>query len=864
MTMIVVRSLTADCGEVAYSYDAIGNLLNVTGSDGAVTTTTYDLAGRKISLNDPDKGYWQYAYNPLGELTRQFNSKDQAVDFSYDKLGRVTNRRELSNVSSLTDGAYSTANREITTWNNSTSSSVMGKGQITKVIYREGESGAIVHQRDNSYDSFSRPTIVSTSQDGLQLAEETTYDQYGRVFQQFDASGDDHGIRYHYNDRGYMEKLQEAREGTNGTLYQHIQGMDARGNVTSMVLGNGVEAFATHAYDAQGVELQRVTYRFDAVGNLESRHDTSKNKNLNESFSYDDMNRLEQVMLAENGGTAQTTLSLQYDASGNITYKSDVGSYLYGQNGAGPHAVTRAGGISYSYDANGNQLTGGGRTITYSVFDKATRIAKGSEYTEFSYGIDNQRIQRLDNNTIDEIKTTWYFGSTERIRMQGENAYFKRYLGGVAIANYFPATSQQSITYLIKDHLGSIHTTVTESGLVADSIGMSFGAFGARRSADGFGALSPAAMKFRNMITTRGFTGHEHADGLGIIHMNGRIYDPKLGRFLQADPVVQAPKNSQSLNRYTYVYNNPLSYTDPTGYFSLKRFFKKWGRLIVAVVVSYITYGAASGWAAGWLAGTALAGNSIAIGSIAGAISGFVGGAIISGNLNGAVKGAFAGAIMGGVAGYFDNAYSLNRIAVDGVAGGISAEIYGQKFKDGLLFGALVSSVTYVSVRLRAYQKAKSELFPGQVGESKGFRGIGGKLAGERTFEEMWLESGAAKEFADGKPLNWILENKYIPFKKSLSPLGGLQGGKGLLFGKSYSSGGFIDYILEGYSGVHDTFNQPFFYTANGTNRTITGFWQKSLGYVINPVNVVLASPIVLPALVPDFTRHFYFQEQIQ
>ena len=49
--------------------------------------------------------------------------------------------------------------------------------------------------------------------------------------------------------------------------------------------------------------------------------------------------------------------------------------------------------------------------------------------------------------------------------------------------------------------------------------------------------------------------------------MNGRIYDPTLGRFLQADPHIQAPKNSQSYNRYAYVLNNPLSYTDPSGYF---------------------------------------------------------------------------------------------------------------------------------------------------------------------------------------------------------------------------------------------------------------------------------------------------------
>ncbi len=64
----------------------------------------------------------------------------------------------------------------------------------------------------------------------------------------------------------------------------------------------------------------------------------------------------------------------------------------------------------------------------------------------------------------------------------------------------------------------------------------------------------------------RGFTGHEHLAELGLVHMNGRIYDPHLGRFLQADPIIQAPQNAQSHNRYAYVMNSPLSYSDPSGF----------------------------------------------------------------------------------------------------------------------------------------------------------------------------------------------------------------------------------------------------------------------------------------------------------
>ena len=73
--------------------------------------------------------------------------------------------------------------------------------------------------------------------------------------------------------------------------------------------------------------------------------------------------------------------------------------------------------------------------------------------------------------------------------------------------------------------------------------------------------------------TRRGFTGHEHLDNVGLIHMNGRVYDPVLGRMLSADPFVQFPADTQSFNRYAYVHNNPLSFTDPSGFGLLGKLF---------------------------------------------------------------------------------------------------------------------------------------------------------------------------------------------------------------------------------------------------------------------------------------------------
>ncbi len=169
------------------------------------------------------------------------------------------------------------------------------------------------------------------------------------------------------------------------------------------------------------------------------------------------------------------------------------------------------------------------------------------------------------------------------------------------------------------------------------------------------------------------------------VHMNGRIYDPKLGRILQADPFIQSPTASQSLNRYSYVLNNPLSYTDPTGYFSFSRFVKKWWRVAVAAVVSYVTYGAASGWASAWAAGAGYsAGTAAVIGGVAGgAAAGFVSGGILTGTLKGAFYGGLTGAALGGIAA--TDWGSFAKSLASSAASGVTTELQGGKFGHGFL-----------------------------------------------------------------------------------------------------------------------------------------------------------------------------------
>jgi RHS repeat-associated protein len=115
--------------------------------------------------------------------------------------------------------------------------------------------------------------------------------------------------------------------------------------------------------------------------------------------------------------------------------------------------------------------------------------------------------------------------------------------------------------YFHFDQIGSIAAVTNDAGGLLQ--GLAYEAFGKRRSPDGtpdpFNAILGTA-------TDRGFTGHEHLDEIGLIHMNGRVYDPLLGRFMTADPTVQSAENLQTYNRYSYAGNNPLAFVDPTGY----------------------------------------------------------------------------------------------------------------------------------------------------------------------------------------------------------------------------------------------------------------------------------------------------------
>lgn len=717
-------------GVISYSYDAVGNLLSTDGVMSSDTVTmTYDSAGRKLSTNDPDKGLWQYRYDVLGQLSCQQDAKSQLIKYSYDLLGRETLRQhyDSGSVTTCTGNGVATATSGWTY--NNTSGSGGSRGQLTADT---ASHDGFMQNRSYVYDAFGRLDTVSTNMDGRVWEEESVYDEFGRVFQQFDAAGSELGVRYGvrfvYHSNGHLSQLREAAQGASGRVYLTFQNQDARGQINQLQYANGLTTW--RGYDPEtgrlesivtGVNVQNLSYQWDFVGNLEQRHDQSLGRNQLEDFVYDGLNRLESVHLtAPNLGVSHLqTLGMRYNAAGNILCKSDVGSspvncqtvtnYQY-TNGR-PHAVSSVNGTSYLYDTNGNvSLDSSGRSFTYTAFDRLLQAIKGANWSRYFYGPDLSWVKREtlgDDAATATFETLWRVGNVEISEKNGIRE-LRRTIGGEVQVSHWAGNPVARERYLHKDHLGSIDTVTDASGQLVDA--MSFGAFGARRGvADWRFSLTLVQIDNLRTITSKGYTGHEMADAVGIIHMGGRIYDPQIGRFLQADLFIQAPANSQSLNRYSYVLNNSLSYTDPSGFF-FKSLFKVF-KIAAAIAISVYSGGVGAGlFSFGSISG-GLAGLGIA--AAGGALSGFISG----GGIKGALVGAFSGFIFGGLGQQFAAVSSgigtgflgsglnpgnfLAAAVSSGFVGGVLSKIQGGRFGHGLLSAGLPNLISPVLGRIK-------------------------------------------------------------------------------------------------------------------------------------------------------------------
>jgi len=533
---------------VTYDHFADGLLASAKVNNEVNTTisVTYDHARNRHKLTDPNYGTLTTVYNAYGELCKSITPKEWQMHketvYQYDGMGRLT--RE-------TDGMENTTTHYVFD-----EESGPRKGTLKEMHHRTLNSTRIQYIT-YEYDDFARPVRTIETRPNGTYETLTSYDECSRVSQTVYPTGV--AINREYK-RGYLFALYDD----NGKQLWRTDKVNAYGQLIDARLGNGTKTHRAYTEDMHYIDsivtsnnLQNLSYEYDKFGNLASRKDNLRD--LEETFHYDKMNRLTDIYLGS------THSQIVYDPLGRMTSKQADGQTVFanasytGGNSLPPrpHALRSA-------ESTEGVFPAARQDITYTSFDKVKTITEDGNMLEYTYGYDHQRI-RMASVVNDTIRCKDYVGMCEYITEDdGENVVQKTrtYLMGPfgVFAVVERQDEEESIHYILKDHLGSWTTITDAEGNVEQEI--SFDAWGNLRDPQTWSGSFSGSPMF-----DRGYTGHEHMTAFGLINMNGRCYDPLTSSFLSVDAYVQDPTNAQAFNRYAYCGHNPLRYTDPTGWY---------------------------------------------------------------------------------------------------------------------------------------------------------------------------------------------------------------------------------------------------------------------------------------------------------
>ena len=280
-------------------------------------------------------------------------------------------------------------------------------------------------------------------------------------------------------------------------------------------------------------------------GNLTGRNDARAAVNKTESFTYDNLNRLTGSTISGVAGSFSTT----YSSNGNIATKTDAGTYSY-------HA-TKFNAVTGVTNPSPSPIPLPQQDITYTAFMQPEVITEANtahvpfELT-YTYGADYERIKGVLKQNGSVINTRLYFagGFEKDVITAGATRYIQYISSPVGLVAIVESQgSSHTVHYTYTDHLGSIVTVTNGSATIEAQ--QSFDAWGRRRIFDSWVLLAPTETVPNIQIWLyRGYTGHEHLDQFGLINMNGRLYDPVLGRMLSPDNYISDAGFTQDYNRY--------------------------------------------------------------------------------------------------------------------------------------------------------------------------------------------------------------------------------------------------------------------------------------------------------------------------
>jgi RHS repeat-associated protein len=523
------------------------------------TTMTYDSQSKKRAMDDPDMGSWDYLYDKSGNLEFQKDGKGQVIEFKYDGLNRLSRKNYWNPCGTYPppgDPPQCTIHHSVV-FVYDDSDVPNSKGMLTK-IYIDPPGAEPKEDYILEYDVMQRPKITRKIIGAEEVIVQKTYDSAGRVVS-ITYPGN-HVYSYEYDVGGNLKNLKD-NTGLNVVEYSDFTALGQPGLAT---FSNGVVTdydyypetgrLTTLQTNGPGYEFyQNFGYWYDGKGNItiiQDKYDNGSTKILH-SYGYDALDRLGTA--AGSGADVYSRIYL-YDRIGNITSKSDVGTYRYDPYGTRPHAVKSilANGPIYEQVPEIN--------IVYDYDQKPTLIQKKNaqgqwEDVEFTYDGNSQRVKKVSPD-----QTALYFGDLYEKRI-GEDTFkiLHLFAGSRRVASIWLDNVNGSVLFqqfYHPDHLGSTNIVTDQNGNKKErNEFFPFGTYRVEEEDD---------PNFPNVFYT--YTGQEEDDELEFYNYKARLYDPVLGRFISPDPIDSDTEDPQTLNRYAYVRNNPTNRIDPTGF----------------------------------------------------------------------------------------------------------------------------------------------------------------------------------------------------------------------------------------------------------------------------------------------------------
>jgi RHS repeat-associated protein len=534
----IASSTDADGHKTTYSYDVLDQLVGSVNPLGQKTTQTYGTDGNVISSTDPKGQTTKYTYNPLGQLTDTTYANHTSVTYAYDADGDQTQMTDSTGKSTYSYDVLGNLVKVTSPGNKTVSYAYNPDSQQTAMTYPNGQTDAY------AYDAAGELTTAKT---GSNQTTSYAYDPNGNVTDVNYPNGA--GITYAYDNAEQLTNVTDMPKNGRGESYTYA--LDADGNRTG-VNESSISSTVTPRYKNSwlGSTLGRVEFRYLDGGYVDDGHYDTPVSSQKTQYSYDALNRLVGV---QSKGTNQ---SFTYDPAGNRLTQTDnyqTTDYTYD---AGDELLS-AGHTTYAYNADGNrtQQKDGGQVTNYSYNDANELTSVSNRYhtlDQYTYNGDGDRVQTTSGRTT--IGDVWNInGSLPQLLSQTTNGRSTDYQYGLSLISSGSSNpSQQS--YYEYDGLGSVVGTTNSMGATTSQD--TYGVYGNTDNDTSGGG--------DNNQSSFGFAGQQQ-DSTGLDYMRARYYDPSTGTFLSRDSHPASPDSPQTINRYSYVTNDPVNLVDPSG-----------------------------------------------------------------------------------------------------------------------------------------------------------------------------------------------------------------------------------------------------------------------------------------------------------